>query len=600
MAAPREVTGTVDGDYNAAGTIVEQAGNGVRMTGKTPLRTTIVLLLLAIASPAAVPRAAAQGGAAPGAEERDGARPIHEIIRTRIESGSGAVAPIIVVRDERIHSRTELPRFYESRGFMPAWVTDDGPTAAADSLVRTVQQADDEGLEPQDYHLRRIRAVYAEARRARRANTVVDRTRLADLDLLLTDAFLLYGAHLVGGVVNPVTIHPEWNASRREADLVALLDSALTSGAIGGALQTLLPRHPGYGRLRGALARYRAIAAQGGWPEVRAGTLRPGSRSPEVELLRRRLAPAGDLGQDDGPPDVYDAGVEAAVRQFQRRHNLEVDGIAGVATTTVMNTPLEDRVRAVVLNMERWRWLPRDLGQRHVLVNIAGFDLDVVENDSVVFSTRVMVGQRYRKTPVFSDRMTYMVLNPTWTIPPNILEQDKLPLIRQDPAGYLRANRVRVLAPDGREMDPGSVNWATVTGTTRLRLRMDPGPENPLGRVKFMFPNPHHVYLHDTPGRELFDRTRRAFSSGCIRVERPLELAALLLRGDARWTPDRIGAVVSGGGVEQTVQLPRPYMVHLLYWTAWAEPDGTIHFRDDIYERDAVLEEALRLPPPSS
>lgn len=570
------------------------------MTGKTPLRATMVLLLLAILSPPAAPRVVAQDGAAPGAEERYGARPIHEIIRTRIESGSGAVAPVIVIRDERIHSRNELPRFYESRGFMPAWVTEAGATAAADSLVRSIQAADEEGLEPHDYHLRRIRAVYAEARQARRTNTAVDLTRLADLDLLLTDAFLLYGAHLVGGVVNPVTIHPEWNASRRETDLVALLDSALTSGQVGSALQTLLPRHAGYGRLRDALRRYRAIAAQGGWPEVPAGTLRPGSDGAEVELLRRRLILAGDLDQNAGPAGVYDAAVETAVRRFQRRHNLEVDGVAGLSTTTVMNTPLQDRIRAVVLNMERWRWLPRDLGQRHVLVNIAGFDLDVVENDSVVFSTRVMVGQRYRKTPVFSDRMTYMVLNPTWTIPPNILQQDKLPLIRQDPTGYLQANRIRVLAPDGREIEPAAVDWATVTGTTRLRLRMDPGPENPLGRVKFMFPNPHHVYLHDTPGREHFDRARRAFSSGCIRVERPLELAALLLRGDARWTRERIEAVVAGGGSEQTIQLPRPYLVHLLYWTAWAEPDGTIHFRDDIYQRDAALEEALALPPPST
>ena len=549
---------------------------------------TLLVTLVTLAAPGAA-------GAAEGEE-----RSIHELIRTRIESGSGAVGPVIVVRDERIHAANELPRFYESRGFMPAWVTEEGgPTPRADSLVRALEQADREGLDPADYHLRGIRAVYAEARRARRGDTVVDRTRLADLDLLLTDAFLLYGAHLVGGVVNPLTMHPEWSASRREADLVALLDSALTTGRIGTALQTLLPRHAGYGRLREALARYRRIQAQGGWPEVYGGTLRPGSGGPEVEALRRRLTLAGDLPEGAaGDPDRYDDDVEAAVRQFQRRHGLDVDGVAGIATTTVLNTSLEDRIRSVVLNMERWRWLPRDLGQRHIVVNIAGFELDVVENDSTVFTSRVMVGQRYRKTPVFSDRMTYMVLNPTWTIPPNILEQDKLPLIRQDPAGYLRRNRIRVLAPDGSQVDPATIAWATVTGTTRLRFRMDPGPENPLGRVKFMFPNAHHVYLHDTPGRELFDRTRRAFSSGCIRVERPLELASLLLRGDTRWSRERIETAVAAAGGEQTIQLPRPYMVHLLYWTAWADPDGTIHFREDIYDRDGALEEALKLPPP--
>ena len=565
------------------------------MAGSRSGRLVGVLSLWLAAAPTA---AVGQEGPAEPTTRPPDARPIHEIIRTRIESGTGAVAPVIVVRDERIHAATEIPRFYESRGFLPAWVGDEGPTALADSLVRAIENAHREGLEPDDYHLARIRAVYAEARRARRAESVVERTRLADLDLLLSDAFLLYGAHLVGGVVNPTTIHPEWNAVRREADLVALLDSALTTGRIGASLATLLPRHAAYDRLKTALQRYRRIAAEGGWPEQEGVTLRPGSSGPEVALLRRRLILAGDLPAHAAEPaDVYDDALEAAVRLFQRRHGLDPDGVADLETNAVLNTPVEDRIRSVVLNMERWRWLPRELGQRHILVNIAGFDLDVVENDSTVFSTRVMVGQRYRKTPVFSDRMTYMVLSPTWTIPPNILEVDKLPLIRQDPAGYLRANRIRVLSPDGRQVDPATVDWATVTGTTRLRFRMDPGPENPLGQVKFMFPNAHHVYLHDTPGREMFDRTTRAFSSGCIRVERPLELAALLMRGDARWTPERIAAA-AGGATEQTVQLPRPYAVHLLYWTAWAEPDGTLHFRPDIYERDAALEEALRLPPP--
>lgn len=556
-------------------------------------------LMAGIAAALLLPGAAvAQGGPdESGGAERD-LRPIPEIIRTRIETGSGAVNPMIVVRDERIHAAAALPRFYEDRGFLPAWVTEDGPMPPADSLLRAIELSEREGLEPTNYHLRRIRAVYAEARQARRAHTLVDRTRLADLDLLLTDAFLVYGAHLVGGAVNPVTIHPEWNATRREADLVAVLDSALEDGRIRQALEGLLPRHPSYHRLRDVLAHHRAIAAAGGWPALVGTTMRPGERRPEVELLRSRLVLSGDLAEGQpGPDDLYDEAVREAVRRFQRRHGLTPDGVAGLETNAIMNVPVEERIRSLVVNMERWRWLPRDLGQRHIVVNIAGFEVDLVDGDSTVFTSRVMVGQRYRKTPVFSDRMTYLVLSPTWTIPPNILEQDKLPLIRADAAGYLRTNRIRVLRPDGREVAPAAVDWATVTGATPLRFRMDPGPENPLGRVKFMFPNPHHVYLHDTPGRELFDRTSRAFSSGCIRVERPLELAAHLLRGDARWTPDRIAAVANGG-VEQTVQLTRPVAVHLLYWTTWAEPDGAVHFRPDIYDRDPALHEALTLPPP--
>ncbi|HUP19204.1 MAG TPA: L,D-transpeptidase family protein [Gemmatimonadota bacterium] len=565
--------------------------------GRGPRRLARGAALGLVTSAASVAGAVAQGGPAEEVAGGSAARPIREIIRTRIEAGTGAVAPVMIVQDERIHAATELPLFYESRGFLPAWVTEDGPTAAADSALRAIEEAEREGLEPTNYHLRRIRSVYADARRARRADSVPDRTRLADLDLLLTDAFLLYGAHLVGGVVDPVTMHPEWTASRREADLVALLDSALSTGRIRAALQTLLPRHPAYLRLREALHRYRMVAAAGGWPELGGATLRLGSEGPDVAPLRRRLVLAGDLAA--GPPgqeDHFDEQVEEAVRRFQRRHGLPQDGVAGLETTGIMNTPVEERIRAIVLNMERWRWLPRDLGQRHILVNIAGFALDVVDGDSTVFTSRVMVGHRYRKTPVFSDRMTYLVLSPTWTIPPNILEQDKLPLIRSDP-GYLRAHRIRVLAPDGSEVDPRTVDWSTITGTTRLRFRMDAGPENPLGRVKFMFPNAHHVYLHDTPDHELFDRAARTFSSGCIRVERPFELAALLLRDQPAWTPARIETVVRGG-VERTIPLARPIPVHLLYWTAWAEPDGSIHFRRDIYDRDPALDEALRIPPP--
>lgn len=539
---------------------------------------------------------AAPVGAAPAAAQE---REINEIIRTRVEAVTAAGIPAILVEEDRVHSRTELPRFYESRGFQPAWVSDEGPGPAADSLLRALQRATREGLEPADYHLRRIRAIYSEARIARRARTTADRRRLAELDLLLTDGFLIYGAHLVGGVVNPVTIHPEWSAARREADLVALLDDALSSGRIAAALETLLPRHPGYFRLREALQRYRAVAADGGWGELPGVTLRPGSSGAAVAALRRRLVLGGDLVATGGAEDAYDADVEAAVRRFQARHGLTPDGIAGLESNAILNIPVETRIREIELNLERWRWLPRDLGERHILVNIAGFELDVVEGDSTVFTSRVMVGQRYRKTPVFSDRMSYLVLSPYWTIPPNILEQDKLPLIRQDPGRYLAENRIRVLAPDGRAVDPRTVDWARVTGRTNLRFRMEPGPENPLGRVKFMFPNPYHVYLHDTPGRELFGRANRAFSSGCIRVERSMELAEYLLRDDARWTPARIEAVANGG-TEQTIQLRRPLPVHLLYWTVWAERDGTVQFRPDVYERDQALDAALRDPPPAA
>jgi murein L,D-transpeptidase YcbB/YkuD len=531
---------------------------------------------------------------------------LDEAIRLRIER-NGEAAPILAVVGERLHARSELPRFYEGRGFQPAWVGPAGPGDVVESLVRALSRSALDGLNPHDYHHDRIRALIASARGEDGSDEGLTASQLADLDLLLTDAFLLYAAHLVGGRVDPVAIHPEWSAVRREADLVAALDSALADGDIEAALESLLPRHAEYRRLRATLERYRRIAASGGWPEIPARTLRSGREDDAVPLLRTRLRLSGDLavpGEDDadgaaaGADDRrFGPDLEAAVRRFQARHGLEQDGIVSLETSAVMNTPVEDRIRQLELSLERWRWLPRELGERHIRVNIAGFDLDVFEGDTVVFSTRVMVGQRFRRTPVFSDRMTYLVLNPTWTIPPGILEQDKLPLIRRD-VDYLRQNRIRVFAPSGQEVPASSVDWSAMTGNTGYRLRMEPGPENPLGQVKFMFPNQYSVYLHDTPSRELFDRNRRDFSSGCIRVERPLELATYLLGSDPRWSRERIDAALRNPA-EQTVPLPRAVPVHLLYWTAWAETDGTVHFREDVYGRDAALDAAMREPPPA-
>jgi L,D-transpeptidase YcbB len=524
-----------------------------------------------------------------------------ELIRSRVEAGTARRGALMVVGDERLHAASELPRFYRGRGFEPAWVNETGPRPVADSLLWAVEGAILEGLEPTHYHLVRIRDIYADVRRAYITGDRLEPARLVDLDLLLTDAFLIYGSHLANGRVDPTTIHPEWTARRRSVDLVAELDMALATGEVGTVLQALLPVHPGYARLRSALADYRRIAGQGGWPELPGRTLTPGMRDPAVTLLRQRLRMTGDLG----PParrtreEEFDAGVEEAVRRFQVRHDLEPDGIVRLETSAYLNIPVEYRIRQIERNLERWRWLPQDLGQRHVRVNIAGYEMHVMDGDSVIFHSRVLVGQRYRKTPVFSDRMTYLVLNPTWTIPPGILEEDKLPLIRQD-VTYLARNNIRVLGADGRTIDPSTIDFNRLTGRTGYRFRMEPGPENPLGRVKFMFPNQHHVYLHDTPDHDDFNLTWGAVSSGCIRVERSMDLAELLLADAPGWTRQRIERAAASGPSEQTIPLRQPLPIHILYWTAWVEPDGAVHFRSDIYDRDEPLDEALRQPPPSA
>jgi L,D-transpeptidase YcbB len=543
---------------------------------------------------------------APGVATRADAQnvaPIDEmaaLIRDRIEGSSAREDASFMVGGERLHAATELPRFYRGRGFTPAWVDELGPRPLADSALWAVEGAVLEGLESSHYHLARIRDVYADVRRARLASGRVDPARLAELDLLLTDAFLLYASHLAAGRVDPTTIHPAWTASVRSVDLVAELDMALATGRVGGVLEGLLPAHPAYARLRDVLADYRRVAGRGGWPELPGRTLEPGMRDPAVALLRQRLRLSGDLApaRPDSYEQFYDAEVEAAVRRFQERHGMEANGVVGLPTSGLMNVPVEDRIRQIELSMERWRWLPRDLGDRHILVNIAGMDMDVMQGDSSIFHSRVLVGQRYRKTPVFSDRMTYLVINPTWTIPPGILEEDKLPLIREDP-DYLARNNIQVLASDGRVVDPSAIDFTAMTGRTALRFRMDPGPENPLGMVKFMFPNPHHIYLHDTPDHEDFDRPGGAISSGCIRVERALDLAEYLLADLPGWDRPRLDGMLGRPG-ERTIPLRQPLPIHILYWTAWVDPDGAAHFRPDIYERDEALAEALLRPPPAA
>lgn len=528
--------------------------------------------------------------------------PLEEFLRHRIEETG--IPPQITVGNELIHAAAALPLFYERRAYAPAWCHNGGLQPPADTLIEAIRGADQEGLNPSDYHLEKIGSLLESVYQQQAEKKPLDSHLLVDLDLLLTDAFLVYGSHLLVGKINPETIDSEWFTDRREIDLAAHLQTALEKNQIEEALRSLLPPQPGYARLRKALARYRDIAANGGWPMVPDGPkLQQGERGERVLALRRRLIAAGDLEPAEGDSlDLFDDAVEEALRKFQQRHGLEVDGVAGAATLANLNVPVAERIRQVILNMERWRWLPQDLGQRHILVNIANFELDVFESGQIVLMMRVMVGRDYRRTPVFSDRMTYLVLSPYWHVPPGIAARDILPAVKKDP-GYLAKQNMKVFQGWGAEaktIDPGTIDWQKITARNfSYRFRQDPGPANALGRVKFMFPNRFNVYLHDTPSRELFTRTERAFSSGCIRVEKPIELAEYVLRGDSQWTRAGIEAAIKRWR-EQTVRLPEPIPIHLLYWTAWANDDGSVNFRRDIYGRDKRLEEALLKKPPSN
>jgi len=525
---------------------------------------------------------------------------VRELLRNRVEAAG--VTLRIAIGEELIHCIQALSDFYEWRVYTPAWTDDHVPQPHAEALVRAISRADREGLKPEHYHLAKIERILGEVGKNRgRAKTVNPRT-LVDLELLLTDAFLLYGSHLLSGRINPEAIDPEWFANRRGADFSVILRKALDSDQIEETLQSLLPPQPGYAKLRDALAHYREIAAKGGWPQLPDGpTMKKGDRGEGVVALRGRIALEDDCRRElHQSTDLFDEALVEAVRRFQRLHGLDADGVVGPQTVATLNVSAEERVRQIEVNMERWRWLPQDLGTRHVLVNLADFDLKAVESGQPVIAMKAIVGEAYRRTPVFSDEITYLVLNPSWNIPNSIAVKDKLPLIQEDP-DYLAKQKIRVFEGSGsdlREIDPKMIDWAEVHAENfNFTLRQEPGPMNALGRVKFMFPNRFGVYIHDTPSGELFSKILRTFSSGCIRIEKPIDLADFLLKDDPQWTREVILAAADRNG-EQTVRLPKPVPVHLLYWTAFVGEDGGIHFPNDIYGRDKRVRDALDSGPP--
>jgi murein L,D-transpeptidase YcbB/YkuD len=524
--------------------------------------------------------AAALGGTPAAAQQTD------ELIRMRVEdlAASGS----LTIDGESIAARQLLPRLYERRAFAPTWQS----LAQVDRLLELIEEAWLEGLEPRDYHADAVRA----ARDAFADPAALPPARRAELDLLLTDSVIRLGYHLRFGKVDPVALDPHWNLSRSLVgeDPVVTIQAAIDSESLREFAAAVIPRERLYERLRNALAQYRAIAAAGGWPRVAPGrVLTPGMADVRVRALAERLAVTRDLAAADAgaTSDLYDDVLVRAVQRFQQRHGLAADGVVGPATLAALNLPVERRIDQLRANLERARWVLYDPDSEFLVVNIAGFKAYLVRRGEIVWQSRVVVGRPYRRTPVFSATMTYLVFNPTWTVPPTILRDDILPEVRRN-AGYLDEQRIDVFDAAGVRVDPATVDWSSAAARG-LRLVQGAGAANALGRVKFMFPNEYSVYLHDTPSRALFERDSRAFSSGCIRVEQPLELAERLL--GLGWDRARIEATIASGRTE-TVFLDDPMAVLLLYWTAEVDADGGVSFFPDLYGRDAALIEALAEP----
>ncbi|MBF0558721.1 MAG: L,D-transpeptidase family protein, partial [Nitrospirae bacterium] len=346
------------------------------------------------------------------------------------------------------------------------------------------------------------------------------------------------------------------------------------------------------------LALYRGLLANNGeWPLVSDGpVLKSGSSSGRVMELRRRLAASGDLAAEEVKSgESFDERLRGSVIFFQKRHGLKADGTVAPATLEALNVPLKQRLRQIELNMERLRWILGNSEQRSIVVNIADFKLEVIEKGKSVLSMKGVVGKPYQSTPVFTARMTYMIINPAWNIPESIARKEILKKIKNNPH-YLAEQNINVFkgwGPQQEIIDPQAVDWSELTEKTLpYHFRQEPGPLNPLGRLKFMLPNKFDVYLHDTPARQLFSQNVRTFSHGCMRIEKPLELAEYVLRENAGWTREKLLAAIKTGA-EKTVLIPKPLNVHFLYLTAWVDDDGVLQFRNDIYKEDMRLDQAL-------
>lgn len=483
-----------------------------------------------------------------------------------------------------------LAQLYAERQFQPVWTDEAVLRELVDALGRAAER---HGLNPADFHLEVMREAL---------DAGLQRLCCAELDLLATDAVARLMFQLTLGKLDPESFHASWNFRRAAegASPVQLVEALLGAEDLPAALEALAPQTPAYRGLVDALAWHRRLAAAGGWPSVADGpTLRAGERDPRVGELRRRLAAGEDLTGADaelkGPDaEFFDGPLDAAVRRFQARHGLAVDGLVGPRTLAALNVPVAARIDQLRVNLERHRWLGDEPDGRYLLVNIASYRVVLVEAGEVTWETRAVVGLPYRQTPVFRADMRYLVFNPTWTVPPVILARDLLPELRRDPAALERRN-MEVLDLEGRRVDPAEIDWAQARpGRFPYLLRQRPGPDNALGRVKFMYPNPWHVYMHDTPHRDLFGHTERTFSSGCVRLEQPLELAERLLAGTA-WDRAAMAAVLAEGR-PRTVHLPEPVPVLTIYATAVAEA-GRVLFLPDVYARDARILASLDAPP---
>lgn len=484
-----------------------------------------------------------------------------------------------------------IAAFYARRDHEPFWTraNDNGGDAAAgpaQALLEQLRSADARGLP---------RAPYKPESVAAQLGLRMDPTLRAQTEIALSRVYLRYAGDVTQGHTDPADVDG-WLIPRRPFDPAQAL-ILLDEHGVDDAIEALEPRTDDYRRLVAARRELVRRIQEGGWETVQyEGVIEPGEQHPVLPKIRQRLLAGGELARDESgdDPQRYDEATVAAVKDFQRRHGIADDGVLGPEVQAMLNVSAEQRLEQVDWNLERLRWLPDPPQSRHVAVNLAGFRLRAFDGDEVVLSMPVIVGKERHATPAFADEIEYLQINPYWNVPDSIIVNEIAPKVVDDP-DYLRANDMEVVrepGPNAESIDPAGIDWAGYAGSGDdfpYLLRQRPGPKNALGRIKFMFPNRHAIYLHDTPAGHLFDEVQRTFSHGCIRVRDPVELADYLLDGQPDWDAERVREAVDGGE-RSRIALDDKVPVRLYYLTAWVEEDDErISFRRDIYGHDERL-----------
>ena len=487
---------------------------------------------------------------------------------------SGSV--ITLAAGDTLHVSDATIRFYRDRKYDPVWSDGDKLNDEGKKLRQVLGTTERDGLSPLRYRFdvaQKMTAAFENEGEGELSEE--DEARYGgELDLLLTEGFTRYALDLATGTLDPKEGGLEWNIPRGAVPKENLLRALSRGGDPEEIVDKVRPTAPQYRRLMHVLSRLQDVKQRGGWQPIEAGDASPGDSSPVVATLRQRLMLSEDqreaamAARGGQRPLVFDQDLHLALKHFQERHGIDGDGRIGAKTVEELNRSVDDRIGEVRLNIDRWRWLPHDLGKMYIMVNVAGFEMSVIENNRAIEEMNVVVGKPGWATPIFADTLEHIVVNPYWNVPPNIANDEIIPAIAQDP-GYLERNNME------RTSDGG--------------FRQRPGPKNALGEFKFLFPNSHDVYLHDTPADALFSRASRAFSHGCIRLERPRDLAYLLGQKLADKSPEQIDRL-SDMDTEQWINVKRKIPVYVLYFTTWVDDDGTVRYHHDVYGIDQQFE----------